>query len=34
MIKTNRSINGIREKMFHEMAEKKIFSQVKDYAFD
>lgn len=34
MIEKNIFISDIREKMFHEISEKSIFNQVKDYAFE
>lgn len=34
MIEKNILISDIREKMFHEMSDKSIFNQVKDYAFE
>ena len=34
MIEKNILISDIRERMFHEMTDKSIFNQVKDYAFE
>lgn len=34
MIEKNILLSDIRERMFHEMADKTIFNQVKDYAFE